>query len=49
MTQTIDKQASWSKAIAQPATEFPLTQLSTIAGTIPHNLRGSLYRNGPYD
>ncbi len=50
MTTTIDKQvkqASWAKAIAKPANEFPLTQLSTISGTIPENLKGSLYRNGP--
>ncbi len=47
MTATIAKQASWAKAIAKPATEFPLTQLSTISGTIPENLKGSLYRNGP--
>jgi all-trans-8'-apo-beta-carotenal 15,15'-oxygenase len=47
MTATIEKTASWAKAIAKPATEFPLTQLSTISGTIPANLKGSLYRNGP--
>ncbi|MBD2176597.1 carotenoid oxygenase family protein [Pseudanabaena sp. FACHB-1998] len=50
MTTTIDKQAtqpSWGKAIAKPASEFPLTQLSTISGKIPENLKGSLYRNGP--
>ncbi len=50
MTTTIDKQAtqsSWAKAIAKPATEFPLTQLSIVSGKIPENLKGSLYRNGP--
>ena len=50
MTTTIDKQsqqASWAKAIAKPASEFPLTQLSIISGQIPENLKGSLYRNGP--
>jgi carotenoid cleavage dioxygenase-like enzyme len=50
MTTTIDKQvkqASWAKAIAKPASEFPLTQLSLISGQIPENLKGSLYRNGP--
>ncbi len=50
MTTTIDKQVqqtSWAKAIAKPASEFPLTQLSTISGQIPENLKGSLYRNGP--
>ncbi|PZO37746.1 MAG: hypothetical protein DCF19_17925 [Pseudanabaena frigida] len=47
MTATIQKPASWAKAIAQPAKEFPLTQLSTISGKIPEGLQGSLYRNGP--
>lgn len=50
MTTTIDKQAtqaSWAKAIAKPATEFPLTQISIVSGKIPENLKGSLYRNGP--
>lgn len=50
MTITIDKQAtqaSWAKAIAKPAIEFPLTQLSIVSGKIPANLKGSLYRNGP--
>lgn len=53
MTVIIDKtenkqhrQASWAKAIAKPASEFPLTQLSIISGQIPENLKGSLYRNG---
>ncbi|MFN4857379.1 MAG: carotenoid oxygenase family protein [Pseudanabaena sp.] len=50
MTITIYKQttqASWAKAIAKPAIEFPLTQLSIVSGKIPANLKGSLYRNGP--
>ncbi|CAN1212040.1 Dioxygenase [Tumidithrix helvetica PCC 7403] len=38
---------TWGKAIAQPAKEFPLTPLSLLSGEIPHELRGSLYRNGP--
>lgn len=38
---------SWSKAIANPAKEFPLTPLPILAGHIPPELRGSLYRNGP--
>lgn len=41
------KSKAWSNAIAQPAAEFDLTPLSIIAGAIPSNLRGSLYRNGP--
>jgi carotenoid cleavage dioxygenase-like enzyme len=44
---TTSKQKAWSKAIAQPAIEFALTPLSIISGTIPSDLRGSLYRNGP--
>ena len=47
MTTTTKRQASWAKAIARSATEFPLTQLSTISGKIPESLKGSLYRNGP--
>ncbi|MFM7885184.1 MAG: carotenoid oxygenase family protein, partial [Pseudanabaena sp.] len=51
MTTTINQKAkqssSWAKAIAKPATEFPLTQLSPISGKIHENLKGSLYRNGP--
>mgnify|MGYP006266926003 CR=1 FL=1 len=38
---------AWSKAIAQPAREFPLTPLPVLSGKIPEGLRGSLYRNGP--
>ncbi|TAF08679.1 MAG: hypothetical protein EAZ77_06610 [Nostocales cyanobacterium] len=47
--QTIDKKSTkktWAKAISQPATEFPPTQLPMIAGKIPDGLRGTLYRNG---
>ncbi|WP_414514995.1 carotenoid oxygenase family protein [Nostoc sp. PCC 9305] len=48
--QTITKKSinnSWAGAIAEPAKEFPLTQLSIISGKIPDGLRGTLYRNGP--
>ena len=38
---------TWAKAIAQPATEFPLTPLPILSGKIPESLRGTLYRNGP--
>ncbi|MEO1670115.1 MAG: carotenoid oxygenase family protein [Cyanobacteria bacterium J06631_2] len=44
---TTSKQKAWSKAIAQPAAEFNSTPLKLIAGAIPQDLRGSLYRNGP--
>jgi len=47
MTTTVQRKDSWAKAIAKPATEFPLTQLSIVSGKIPANLKGSLYRNGP--
>lgn len=39
--------SAWSKALATPATEFPLTPLSLISGDIPPELNGTLYRNGP--
>lgn len=39
--------SAWAGSIAQPATEFPLTPLSVLAGAVPIGLRGSLYRNGP--
>ena len=39
--------SAWSKAIATPAQEFPLTPLSVISGSIPLQLSGTLYRNGP--
>jgi len=43
----ISSKKSWAKALALPAAEFPLTQLSVKSGKIPDGLRGSLYRNGP--
>ncbi|ARV58535.1 hypothetical protein BZZ01_07670 [Nostocales cyanobacterium HT-58-2] len=46
----IDKKSTkktWAQALAQPATEFPLTQLQILTGRIPEGLRGTLYRNGP--
>lgn len=44
---TASKLKAWSKAIARPASEFAPTPLSIIAGEIPADLRGTLYRNGP--
>ena len=38
---------AWAAAIAQPATEFSPTSLPILAGEVPNNLRGTLYRNGP--
>ncbi len=38
---------AWFGAIAQPASEFPETQLPILAGKIPPGLRGTLYRNEP--
>jgi all-trans-8'-apo-beta-carotenal 15,15'-oxygenase len=37
----------WHQALADPAPEFPQTQLSILAGAIPPGLSGTLYRNGP--
>ncbi|MBE7385943.1 MAG: carotenoid oxygenase family protein [Leptolyngbya sp. SIO1E4] len=45
-TATVQQKA-WARAIAQPATEFPLTPLSVLSGAVPSELQGSLYRNGP--
>ena len=54
---TIEKKSitkAWAGAIpsvsfanAEPAKEFPLTQLPILSGKIPDGLRGRLYRNGP--
>jgi all-trans-8'-apo-beta-carotenal 15,15'-oxygenase len=43
---TVATQA-WSKATIKPASEFSQTSLPILAGAIPANLRGTLYRNGP--
>ncbi len=37
----------WAGAIAQPAAEFPPSQLPILSGKIPDGIRGTLYRNGP--
>jgi all-trans-8'-apo-beta-carotenal 15,15'-oxygenase len=37
---------TWGRAITTPAKEFPLQPLA-VAGYIPPDLQGSLYRNGP--
>ena len=46
ITPTVTPKA-WAGAIAQPAQEFASTSLSIIAGAIPPDLQGVLYRNGP--
>ncbi|MGK7899268.1 MAG: carotenoid oxygenase family protein [Xenococcus sp. (in: cyanobacteria)] len=38
---------AWAQVLANPATEFPLTPLCVISGSIPPQLLGTLYRNGP--
>ena len=43
----MSNQYLWSKAIATPGQEFPLTLLPILSGHIPSELEGSLYRNGP--
>jgi carotenoid cleavage dioxygenase-like enzyme len=37
----------WAKAIAQPGQEFGPVELQVSSGTLPPQLQGSLYRNGP--
>jgi len=37
----------WATAVTRPATEFPLTPLAVLEGTLPPDLKGTLYRNGP--
>ena len=37
----------WAAAIAAPAPEFAATSLPVLAGQLPADLRGTLYRNGP--
>ncbi len=46
-TATPQTAPSWCKALAKPAAEFPLTDLTILEGAIPPGLKGSLYRNGP--
>ncbi len=38
---------TWDQAVTIPAVEFSLQPLPVIAGQIPVDLQGSLYRNGP--
>ncbi len=47
VTNKLSSKKGWSKAIEHPATEFALTKLPIISGSIPQSLRGTLYRNGP--
>ncbi|MGD1932173.1 MAG: carotenoid oxygenase family protein [Leptolyngbyaceae cyanobacterium] len=47
ITTTASSTKAWAGAIAQPAPEFALTPLSVLAGAVPADLQGSLYRNGP--
>lgn len=39
-------QRLWHQALG-PAVEFPATPLPVVAGTLPPDLQGTLYRNGP--
>jgi len=45
-TVTVPKKA-WAGAIAAPAQEFETTPLAVLEGTVPTDLQGCLYRNGP--
>lgn len=47
MSSPAQSYPAWSQALAQPATEFPPTNLEILEGAIPEGLRGTLYRNGP--
>lgn len=40
-------QPLWNQAIAHPAQEFARQPLPILAGTLPPEFQGSLYRNGP--
>jgi all-trans-8'-apo-beta-carotenal 15,15'-oxygenase len=46
-SQQVPTQSPWGQAFAQRIQEFPSTPLTVLSGTLPTNLRGSLYRNGP--
>ncbi|MBW4664038.1 MAG: carotenoid oxygenase family protein [Chroococcus sp. CMT-3BRIN-NPC107] len=47
VTNNLSTKRTWAKAIDHPATEFAMTKLPIISGSIPQSLRGTLYRNGP--
>ena len=49
ITQSRPQQSphAWYGMFAQAAPEFSSTQLPILSGTIPKDLKGSLYRNGP--
>jgi len=37
----------WARCLAEPAAEFPDTELHITQGKVPSGLHGDLYRNGP--
>ncbi|MDX2098083.1 MAG: carotenoid oxygenase family protein [Leptolyngbyaceae cyanobacterium bins.59] len=45
-SQTLTEPA-WFAPLAQPGVEFPPTALPVLAGHLPPQIRGTLYRNGP--
>ncbi len=47
METQIGNRKAWSRAIAEPASEFAATPLTVLAGAVPTDLNGCLYRNGP--
>jgi len=47
MTPIPEQARTWSRCLAAPADEFPLTPLEIRSGALPPGLRGTLYRNGP--
>jgi all-trans-8'-apo-beta-carotenal 15,15'-oxygenase len=46
-SQQVHTQSHWGQAFAQRIQEFPATPLTVLSGSLPTDLRGSLYRNGP--
>lgn len=46
-TVTTTPLKAWSRAVVEPGKEFPLTPCEVLFGSIPEQLRGTLYRNGP--
>ncbi len=42
-----ETKSTWGKSLTTPAPEFSLQPLKVLAGQVPPNLQGSLYRNGP--
>lgn len=46
-TFTTNPLKAWSRGVTSPGEEFALTPCEVLFGSIPEQLRGTLYRNGP--